>query len=60
MLYSGLQATEVYKNDIFSLICSRTSSSYVLKCKHVTLAISVLKNIYPLHTKMLKYPNVPL
>jgi hypothetical protein len=31
-----------------TLVCSRISSSYILKCKHMTLATSTLKNIFPL------------
>ena len=38
------------------------SSSCILECKHMPLAMSMLNNIFPLHTKMqnyhLKYPNV--
>ena len=46
------------------LVCSKISSSCILKYKHVTLAISTLKNIFPLHTKAqdyhLMYPSALL
>ena len=44
-----------------TLVSSRIPSSYVLPCLHVTFAIGMLDNTFPLHTKMqnyhLKYPN---
>jgi hypothetical protein len=63
MLQNGLQVDRiVYTNDVWRLVCSRMSSSCILKCKHTTLAISVLNDIFPLHTKMqychLEYPKV--
>jgi hypothetical protein len=43
--------TKMCTNDNETLVCLRISSSYILKCKHATLAINKLNNIFPLHTK---------
>ena len=46
------------------LKCTQIASSCTLKCKHMALAISALKNIFPLDTETqdnhVKYPNVLL
>ena len=39
--------TKVYINSPLPFVCSRTSSSRILKCKCMTLAISMLDNISP-------------
>jgi hypothetical protein len=36
------------------LVGSRTSFFYIIKCKHMTLVIDILNNIFPLHTKNAK------
>jgi hypothetical protein len=36
-------------------ICSTISSFSILKCKHITLVISMFQDIFPLHTKMQHY-----
>jgi hypothetical protein len=44
------------------LVCSKVSSSYILKCKQVTLVVDMQNNQFPLHSKMhnyhLEYPDV--
>ena len=64
MLHNGLQVDQSVHKWHMPLVCSRTSSSCILKCKHTTLAISTLIDISPLHIQMedyhLKYLNVPL
>ena len=62
MLHNGLQVDGSVHKWHLPLVRSRISSSCTLKRKHMTLAISGLKNISPLHTKTqghhLTYPNV--
>ena len=48
----------------FNLSVFKNISTYMLKCKHMTLAVGMLKNIFPLYIKKkkyhLKYANVLL
>ena len=44
--------TKVVHKWQLAYICSRTSSSCILICKHMTLFIDMLNNIFHLHTKM--------
>jgi hypothetical protein len=51
MLRNGLQVDlSIYKSHL-DLVCSRISSSCILKCEHMTLAISRLNNIFSLHIR---------
>ena len=55
MLHNGLEVDySVHKRDL-PLVCSRISSSCILKCKHMTRAISTLKKSFPLDTKTQDY-----
>ena len=45
---------KAYTNDL-SLVCTIISFSCILECKHMTLAMSTFKNIFPLHIKMQDY-----
>ena len=38
-----------------ALVCSIKSFSYILKCEYMTLGISKLNNIFPLHTNTQRY-----
>ena len=61
MLHNGLQADQGAHKWHLTFVCSRISSSWILKRSHMTLANSMLSNISPLHTTLqyyhLKYPN---
>ena len=50
MLDIGLQVDISVHEWHLAIVCSRISSSCMQKCKHVTLAINTVKNIFPLHT----------
>ena len=45
---NNLQVDQSVHQRHMSLVCSRISSSCILKCKHTILAISTLKNIFVL------------
>jgi hypothetical protein len=47
------------KLDIISML-TRIPSSCLLKCKHMTLAISVLKNIFPLDIETQSISSIPI
>ena len=62
LLHKALQVDQIVHKWHLVSMCSRISSFSILECKHMTLAISMLNNIFQLHVKMqnydLKYPNV--
>jgi hypothetical protein len=45
---------KVYINDTRHLLCSGIFVSWILECRHLTLAITMLNNIVPLHTQNAK------
>ena len=56
MLHNCLQDDLIVHNWHLALICSKISFSWMLKCKDMTIAISMLKNI-SLQNYHLKRPN---
>ena len=64
MLHNGQQVNYIVHNWHMALACSRFSSSCIVKWEQITLAINMLNNIFPLHTKTqnyhLNYHDVPL
>ena len=55
MLHNSLQVDLTVHIRHSTLVCSRISSSCILRCKHMILAVSMLGNIFPLHTETLNY-----